>query len=118
MKLGLLKQLKRLQNPKGKSKGNGKGGRNHELALAVALNDIRQPYTFVSCGSDGTDGPTDAAGAIVDHSTLERADQFSLDAGKYLENNDSYHFFEAMDDLIKTGPTGTNVMDVIFALIP
>ena len=99
-------------------KGKGKGGRNQELALAVALNEIREPYTFVSCGSDGTDGPTDAAGAIVDQSTMVRAEQSGLDPGQYLANNDSYSFFEAMDDLIKTGPTGTNVMDVIFGLIP
>ncbi len=99
-------------------KGEGKGGRNQELALAVALTAINQPFTFVSCGSDGTDGPTDAAGAIVDQTTLKRAEEAGLSASGFLSNNDSYHFFEAMGDLIKTGPTGTNVMDVVFALIP
>jgi len=99
-------------------RGKGKGGRNQELALAVALRDIRQPYVFVSCGSDGTDGPTDAAGAIVDQMTMSRAEEKGLDASAYLANNDSYHFFESLEDLIITGPTGTNVMDIIFALIP
>jgi glycerate-2-kinase len=99
-------------------RGNGKGGRNQELALAVALNGIQQPYVFVSCGSDGTDGPTDAAGAIIDQMTLSRAEKIGLSGADFLANNDSYHFFEPLDDLIKTGPTGTNVMDIIFALVP
>jgi len=98
--------------------GKGKGGRNQELALAVALNGIRQPFVFVSCGSDGTDGPTDAAGAIVDQDTISRAEEKQLNAAACLENNDAYHFFSPLDDLIMTGPTGTNVMDIIFALIP
>ncbi len=98
--------------------GQGKGGRNQELALAVALCHIEEPYIFVSCGSDGTDGPTDAAGAIVDHTTLKRAQQTGIDAQRFLTNNDSYHLFSKLGDLIKTGPTGTNVMDIIFALIP
>jgi glycerate 2-kinase len=98
--------------------GDGKGGRNQELALAVALCNIEEPYIFVSCGSDGTDGPTDAAGAIVDHTTLKRLQQTGIDAQRFLKNNDSYHLFSQLGDLIKTGPTGTNVMDIIFALIP
>jgi glycerate-2-kinase len=98
--------------------GQGKGGRNQELALAVALCHIEEPYIFVSCGSDGTDGPTDAAGAIVDHTTLKRSQQLGIDAQRFLTNNDSYHLFSKLGDLIKTGPTGTNVMDIIFALIP
>jgi glycerate-2-kinase len=99
-------------------RGKGKGGRNQELALAVAMSDIKQPYVFVSCGSDGTDGPTDAAGAIVDEKTLPRAGEMGLFATRFLANNDSYHFFQELKDLIKTGPTGTNIMDIIIALIP
>ena len=99
-------------------KGDGKGGRNQELALAVALTDITGPYLFISCGSDGTDGPTDAAGAVVTEKTIMRAISKNLDALEYLHNNNAYHFFEPLGDLIKTGPTRTNVMDLIFVLIP
>jgi glycerate 2-kinase len=63
-------------------------------------------------GTDGTDGPTDAAGAIATGNTIARATRLSLDPAKYLANNDSYSFFEALNDLVKTGPTGTNVMDI------
>jgi hydroxypyruvate reductase len=104
--------------PTVKIEGSGKGGRNQELALAVALSDIREQYVFVSFGSDGTDGPTDAAGAIVDNTTLNRAERAGLNAREYLKNNDAYNFFSPLGDLIITGPTGTNVMDVVFALIP
>jgi glycerate-2-kinase len=104
--------------PTVKIRGKGKGGRNQELTLALALSGIREPFVFVSCGSDGTDGPTDAAGAIADQFTMHRAEKSKLNAAAYLENNDAYHFFSALDDLIMTGPTGTNVMDIIFALIP
>jgi glycerate 2-kinase len=99
-------------------KGKGKGGRNQELALAVSLTEIAEPYLFVSCGSDGTDGPTDAAGAMVSESTLADAVNKNLNALEYLNNNDAYHFFESLGGLIKTGPTRTNVMDLIFTLIP
>ncbi|MGA2435924.1 MAG: MOFRL family protein, partial [Bryobacteraceae bacterium] len=61
---------------------------------------------------DGTDGPTGAAGAIADGATVARARALGLDAAHYLENNDSYHFFEPLGDLLKTGPTNTNVMDI------
>ncbi len=104
--------------PTVKIQGTGKGGRNQELALAVALSNINEPYVCVSVGSDGTDGPTDAAGAIVDHTTLSRAESAGLNAQEYLKNNDSYNFFAPLGDLIITGPTGTNVMEVIFALVP
>lgn len=99
-------------------RGKGKGGRNQELALAVAMSDLNDPYLFVSCGSDGTDGPTDAAGAIVDHTTLKRSIDAGLSAQQFLAGNDAYNFFSPLGDLIKTGPTGTNVMDILFALIP
>ena len=98
--------------------GTGKGGRNQELSLALALEALDFDFVFVSCGSDGTDGPTDAAGAMVTHETLKRAARLNLKGTEYLENNDSYHFFESLGELIKTGPTRTNVMDLIFTLIP
>jgi glycerate-2-kinase len=99
-------------------KGKGKGGRNQELALQVLIKYIEDPYLFLSCGTDGTDGPTDAAGAIVTHGTIQRAELLDLNPLKYLKNNDSYNFFSPLRDLIKTGPTRTNVMDIMVALIP
>jgi glycerate 2-kinase len=104
--------------PTVKIKGDGKGGRNQELALALALTNIKKSFLFVSSGSDGTDGPTDAAGALVTHETLRRAYEKGLSAADYLSNNNSYNFFDPLGDLIKIGPTRTNVMDIIFALIP
>ncbi|HVO97536.1 MAG TPA: glycerate kinase [Bryobacteraceae bacterium] len=94
-------------------RGSGKGGRNQEfvLAAAIALAGAGE-VTVLSAGTDGTDGPTDAAGAIADSSTVERAREMGLDAPRFLAENDSYHFFEKIEGLIKTGPTGTNVMDV------
>jgi len=112
-------------------KGDGVGGRNQEFALALvafiadltrsALHDGgTAPAPLVvaaSVGTDGIDGPTDAAGALVDTTTLHRAAAQRLDAPAFLDNNDSYHFFRALDDLIRTGPTGTNVGDLQVALI-
>jgi glycerate 2-kinase len=88
-------------------RGKGLGGRNQEfvLAAAIALEGCG-PVTVFSAGTDGLDGPTDAAGAIADERTP------LADARQFLDNNDSYHFFERLDALVKTGPTGTNVMDV------
>jgi hydroxypyruvate reductase len=99
-------------------RGSGLGGRNQEFALAAAI-DIAglEGVTIFSAGTDGTDGPTDAAGAIADGSTVERASALGLDAAAYLANNDSYRYFEALGDLVKTGPTGTNVADVRLVLI-
>jgi glycerate-2-kinase len=97
---------------------DGKGGRNQELCLALALTDIKKPFLFTSCGTDGTDGPTDAAGAVISHETLEKAETKGFHARDYLLNNDAYNFFDPLGLLIKTGPTGTNVMDILFALIP
>jgi glycerate-2-kinase len=71
-----------------------------------------------SGGTDGLDGPTDAAGAMADERTIARAQGMNLDAREFLDNNDSYHFFERLDALVKTGPTGTNVMDVRILLVP
>ena len=66
----------------------------------------------MSAGTDGTDGPTDASGAFADESTMQRASALGLDAHRFLDNNDSYHFFEQLGNLYKTGPTNTNVMDL------
>ena len=93
--------------------GSGMGGRNQELALAAALKLADLPdVLLLTCGTDGTDGPTDAAGALADGATMRRAADRGLDALAYLTNNDSYHFFERLNDLIITGPTGTNVNDI------
>lgn len=94
-------------------KGTGKGGRNQEFALAAALEiGGFQNVLILSAGTDGTDGPTDAAGAIATGETLGRAKRATLDPVEHLRNNDSYPFFDALGDLIRTGPTGTNVMDI------
>ena len=94
-------------------RGPGLGGRNQEFALAAA-HDIAglDNVLILSAGTDGTDGPTDAAGAIATGTTIARSRALGLDAAAYLAANDSYHFFEQLGDLIKTGPTGTNVMDI------
>jgi glycerate-2-kinase len=73
--------------------------------------------TLLAAGTDGTDGPTDAAGALVDETTLERGNRSGLDARASLTNNDSYHYFARLGDLVKTGPTRTNVMDLTLLLI-
>lgn len=89
-----------------------------ELALAFGMGIKGLPgITFLSAGTDGTDGPTDAAGAIVDGQTLAKAAGAGFDAGEYLKNNDSYTFFSRMGDLFITGPTGTNVMDIQIILL-
>ncbi len=100
-------------------RGRGLGGRNQEFVLAaiLALGGVG-PVTILSAGTDGIDGPTDAAGAIADSSTLARASALGLDAGGSLDDNDAYRFFEPLDALLKTGPTGTNVADVRILLIP
>lgn len=98
--------------------GQGKGGRNQEFVLAAARKMEEMHNTVVlSAGTDGTDGPTDAAGAITDTTVLKRAKALGLVPKQYLENNDSYHFFDVLGDLYKTGPTNTNVMDVRILLI-
>ena len=99
-------------------KGNGLGGRNQEMALACALAIDGLSNTLIAAvGTDGTDGPTDAAGAIATGETVGRAKAIGLDAQAHLANNDSYHFFQALGDLIITGPTGTNVNDLLFVLV-
>jgi len=98
--------------------GNGKGGRNTELALVFGMEIQGLPgITFLSAGTDGTDGPTDAAGAFADGQTVLKAVRAGLIAQEYLQNNDSYTFFSKTGDLFITGPTGTNVMDVYIILL-
>jgi hydroxypyruvate reductase len=99
-------------------RGNGKGGRNQELVLAAAIEIARMHKVLVlSGGTDGTDGPTDAAGAIADGTTLPRANERGMEARTFLANNDAYHFFAPLGDLLITGPTGTNVNDVMVMLV-
>lgn len=99
-------------------RGEGLGGRNTEFVLAAAIALEECPgVTIFSAGTDGTDGPTDAAGAIADERTVERARSLGMDARRFLAENDSYHFFERIEGLVKTGPTGTNVMDVRILLV-
>jgi glycerate 2-kinase len=120
--------------------GNGLGGRNQQLALAALIalekafitlqetsvasqdvliasqNDPRN-ITLLSAGTDGTDGPTDAAGAIADYAVITAATKKNLNASQYLQQNDAYHFFAQTNGLLKTGPTQTNVMDIIVVII-
>ena len=99
-------------------RGNGKGGRNTELALAFGIEIKGLPgITFLSAGTDGTDGATDAAGAVVDGQTVAKAAEACIDAWEHLKNNDSYTFFSRTGELFMTGPTGTNVMDLQIVLI-
>jgi glycerate 2-kinase len=99
---------------------SGKGGRNQELALAAAIELHQQATTaaVMTLATDGTDGPTDAAGAIVDQTTIQRAIDQGLDAQSALERHDSYPFFAQLESLVITGPTGTNVADITIALKP
>ncbi len=95
-------------------RGKGLGGRNQEFCLAAAtdLRELAPRVVLLSGGTDGNDGPTDAAGGIVDPLTLNRAEKSGLRSMDFLENNDAYHFLEKTGDLLITGPTNTNVMDV------
>ena len=96
-------------------RGDGKGGRNQELALAAVdqLDGLRN-VMLISMATDGDDGPTDAAGAVVTGETAQRAQSLGQDAADHLSRNDAYPFFETLGDLLKTGPTGTNVNDLVF----
>lgn len=99
-------------------RGKGKGGRNQELALAAVpfLASCTDSALF-SLGSDGTDGPTEAAGGYVDHHSAEKFRELGMDVHAYLDNNDAFHALKAVNGLIITGPTGTNVNDVAVLLI-
>lgn len=95
-------------------KGSGRGGRNQELVLAAAIAiQGTEGISVTSIGTDGIDGPTDAAGAFCDGHTISRAVEKNLDYEQELENNNAYHFFDKIESLVKTGPTGTNVMDLV-----
>jgi hydroxypyruvate reductase len=102
-------------------KGNGRGGRNQEMALAFAIaaeqQELSGDWTFLSGGTDGRDGPTDAAGGVTDPNTLERIRNSGLDPLALLNNNDSYTALKNSTDLIMTGATGTNVADLQILLI-
>jgi hydroxypyruvate reductase len=107
-------------------RGKGKGGRNQEMALSV-LNEFDhfprsvrlslERTLFLSAGTDGNDGPTDAAGAFADFETLQNAHRLGLDLSEFLANNDSYTFFNKVGGLFMTGPTGTNVCDIQLLIV-
>ena len=96
-------------------KGNGKGGRNQEFALSTVkeLAGVQDVF-LITLGTDGEDGPTDAAGAVVTGESAWQAERLGVDAADHLSRNDAYAFFEALGDLLRTGPTGTNVNDLVF----
>ena len=99
-------------------RGTGKGGRNQEAALAAAIALAGRPnIALAAFATDGVDGPTDAAGAVVSGDTVKRAGLLGLDPRQYLDANNAYPFFSALGDLIITGPTGTNVNDLLFGLV-
>jgi len=99
--------------------GNGLGGRNQEFCLTAAINikDLPPRVVILSGGTDGNDGQTDAAGAVVDPLTVKRGKEQGVDASQFLANNDSYHYFKQTHDLLVTGPTNTNVMDLRIILV-
>ncbi len=99
-------------------RGRGLGGRNQEFVLAAAIEiDGLEDVVILSGGTDGTDGPTEAAGAIADGGTINRSRELRLDAERFLRENDSYHFFKPLGDLLITGPTYTNVMDLHLVMV-
>jgi len=99
-------------------RGAGKGGRCQEFCLAGALNLAgTRDVLLLAAGTDGTDGPTDAAGALADGQTVKRGEELGLDPWARLEENDSYRFFSALGDLVTTGPTRTNLMDLYLLLV-
>lgn len=100
-------------------RGTGRGGRNQEFCLATALeiSDLPERLVILSGGTDGNDGPTDAAGAVVDPRTVEKGKNAGMEAEAFLANNDAYTYFTATGELLMTGPTKTNVMDVRLILV-
>jgi glycerate 2-kinase len=99
--------------------GSGRGGRNQELALHMTtrLPELNRNALFLSAGTDGVDGPTDAAGAFADHNTLDKARADGLNPESFLKENDSYNFFKQAGGQLITGPTGNNLMDLQFLLL-
>ena len=99
-------------------RGTGRGGRNQELALAAAVEFAgNQKVALLAAGTDGVDGPTDAAGAYADGETLARGSTLGVDARTALADNDSHSFFDREGGVLRTGPTGTNVMDLAFLTV-
>ncbi len=99
-------------------RGNGRGGRNQELALAAAVELAGNPkVALLAAGTDGIDGPTDAAGAYADGETVARGNELGVDARAALADNDSHGFFDREGGIFRTGPTGTNVMDLAFLYV-
>jgi hydroxypyruvate reductase len=100
-------------------RGSGLGGRNQEFCLSASLDisELEPRVVILSGGTDGNDGPTDAAGALVDPLTVKRGKALGMRARDFLNNNDAYHFFQKTGDLLLTGPTNTNVMDVRLILV-
>ena len=98
-------------------RGDGKGGRNQELALA-AVDQLagEKEVMLIALATDGEDGPTDAAGAVMTGETRQRAESLGTDAAGSLSRNDAYPFFDALGDLIRSGPSGTNVNDLVFLI--
>jgi len=129
--MALIKEVKQSGNPVGTPAcllsggettvvvtGPGKGGRNQEFVLAAAMEvSGLENICILSAGTDGNDGPTDAAGAFATGKTVNKAKKIGLNPKWFLENNDSYNFFKKLDDLLITGPTKTNVMDLRICLI-
>ena len=104
-------------------RGQGKGGRNQEMALAWLAGLARSPKdtegtVFLAASTDGSDGPTDATGAFASQGILDEGRRRGLDPVAYLAENDAYHYFEALGQLLKTGPTNTNVCDIKVLLVP
>jgi glycerate-2-kinase len=98
--------------------GNGRGGRNQEICLGAALKiQGLDRVVLASVSTDGVDGPTDAAGAVVDGKTISRSEKLGLNAEEALKENDSYTFFSKLNDLILTGPTGTNLNDITILIV-
>ena len=101
--------------------GNGMGGRNQEFALAFLKKYLKenshQEICLYSVGTDGIDGPTDAAGAIVDMDTIDAYKSSDLNLESFLSNNDSYNLFNKLNSLVQIGPTGTNVADIQITII-
>lgn len=102
-------------------KGSGLGGRNQEMALAFILaaekHQLNVAWVFLSGGTDGIDGPTNAAGGLVDNKSLQRMHDAAIEPAQYLANNDAYHALQISEDLLMTGATGTNVADLQILLI-
>ena len=94
----------------------GRGGRNQQLALLLAEKIKNSDVIFLSAGTDGTDGPTNDAGGLVDRTTIELGNSLDLDCAEFLKKADSGNYLEKVKALVTTGPTGTNVMDLVLAI--